>query len=111
MQIQSPDNTEENFCFPTPENPGKETEHTPIQQRILRELRELQKLERLDPKQDEQSRTKFLSMFKWNDSLITGEDRENLESIIVEFNDIFARHRLDISMNTQFEVSPTSKND
>ena len=50
-------------------------------------------------------------MFKWDDSLITGDDRENLESIIVEFNEIFARHRLDIGMNTQFRVSPTTKHD
>ena len=50
-------------------------------------------------------------MFKWNDSVLTEEDRENLESIIVEFNDIFARHRLDIGMNTQFKVCLTPKND
>ena len=48
-------------------------------------------------------------MFKRSDSLITGEDRENLESIIVVFNDIFARHRLDIGMNTQFKVNLTQK--
>ena len=111
MQVDSAEQTEEKFWFPTPENPGDESEHTPIQQRILRELRELQRLEELDPKRDEKSRTQFLSLFKWNDSLIIGEDRENLESILVEFNDIFARHRLDIGMNTQFKISLTPKND
>ena len=50
-------------------------------------------------------------MFKWTDSLITGKDRENLEDTVVEFIDIFAQHRLDIGMNTQFKVSPTSKDD
>ena len=73
MQVDSPEQTEEKFWFPTPDNPGDESEHTPIQQRILRELRELQRLEELDPKQDEKSRTQFLSLFKWNDSLITGK--------------------------------------
>ena len=111
MQVDSPEQTEGKFWFPTPENPGDELEHTPIQQRILRELRELQRLEELDPKQDEKSRSQFLSIFKCNDSLIRGEDRENLESILVEFNDIFARHRLDIGMNTQFKVCLTPKND
>ena len=43
-------------------------------------------------------------MFRWDDSLITGEDRENIESIVVEINDISARHRLDIVMNTQFSL-------
>ena len=50
-------------------------------------------------------------MFKWTDSLVTRKDRENLEATIVEFNDIFARHRLDIGMNTQFKDSLTPKDD
>ena len=50
-------------------------------------------------------------MFKWTDSLIAGKVRENLEDTIVEFNDIFARHRLDIGMNTQIKVSLTPQND
>ena len=52
MQVDSPENTEQKLWFPKPENPGDESEHTPIQQRILRERRELQKLEQLDPKQE-----------------------------------------------------------
>ena len=50
-------------------------------------------------------------MFKWDDSFIMGEDRENLESINVEFNYIFARQRLDIGLNTQIKVSPMLKDD
>ena len=111
MQVERPDHNEEKFWFPTPENPGNESKHSPIQRRILKELRELAELEKLDPTENEQSRTKFLSMFKWTDSLITGKDRENLEATIVEFHDIFARHRLDIGMNTQFKVSLTLKDD
>ena len=111
MQVDSPEHSEENVWFPTPENPGDESEDTPIQQRILRELRDLVKLEELDPKRDEKSRSQFLSMFKWNDPLITEGYRQNLEFIIVEFIDIFARHRLDIGMNTQFKVCLTPKND
>ena len=43
--------------------------------------------------------------------LFTGGDRGNLESILVDFNDIIERHRLDIRMNTQFKVSLTTKDD
>ena len=50
----------ENFWFPTPENPGNPTEHTPIQKRILRDIQALQDLETLDPTKDEESRAKFL---------------------------------------------------
>ena len=47
-----------------------------MQRRILKELRELAEFENLDPKESEESRTKFQSMMKWSISLITGEDRE-----------------------------------
>ena len=77
----------------------------------MKELRDLAELEKLDPTENEESRNKFLSMFKWTDSLIANKDRENLEDTIVEFNDIFARHRLDIGMNTQFKVSLTPQDD
>ena len=111
MQVDSPEDNEEKFWFPTPDNPGNEQEHTAIQKRILNELRELAELEKLDPTENGESRSKFLSLFKWTDSLITGNDRESLEDTLVEFNDIFARHRLDFGMNTQFKVSLTPKDD
>ena len=111
MQVERPEGNEEKFCFPTPENPGNEQEHSPIQKRILKVLRERAELEKLDPTENAESRNKFLSKFKWTDSLFTGKDRENLEATIVEFNDIFARHRLDIGMNTQIKVSLTPQDD
>ena len=77
----------------------------------MKELRELAEIKKLDPNENEASRTKFLSMFRLTDSLITGKDCGSLEATIVEFNDIFARHRLDIGMNTQFKVSLTSQDD
>ena len=111
MQVERPEDNEEKTWFPTPEHLGNEQEHSPIQKRILKELRDLAELEKLDPTENEESRSKFLSMFKWTDSLITGNDRKNLEDTIVEFNDIFARHRLDIRMNTQIKVSLTPQDD
>ena len=111
IQVERPEDNEEKFWFPTPEHPGNEQELSPIQKKTLKELRDLAALEKLDPTENEESRNKFLSMFKWTDSLITGNDRKNLEDTIVEFNDIFARHRLDIWMNTQFKVSLTPQDD
>ena len=37
----------EQYWFPTPQNPGDEDSHTPIQRRILQELRNLQEAEQL----------------------------------------------------------------
>ena len=80
MEVERPEDNEEKFWFPTPENPGNEQKHSPIQKRILKELQELAELEKLDPTENDESRNKFLAMFKWTDSLITGKDREGLEN-------------------------------
>ena len=52
------DNT---FWFPTPENPGKPEDHTPIQTRILNELNELKDKEKLNPQESTESRNNFLN--------------------------------------------------
>ena len=100
---------DENLWFPTPENPGNEAKHTSIQRRILTEIREPFEKEKLDPTRDQGSRTKFLEMFQWEGSQIEGNDRKQLEQTIVEYNDIFARHRLDIGINNKFKVKLTPK--
>ena len=39
MKSNEHEQSDENLWFPTPENPGNEEEHTPIQRRILKEIR------------------------------------------------------------------------
>ena len=102
------DNT---FWFPTPENPGKPEEHTPIQARILKELNELKEREKLNPQESTESRNKFLKRFDWTDTLLTEMEKQAIENILVEYHDIFARHRMDIGMNTEFKVKLTPKDD
>ena len=55
------DEVKETYWFPTPQNPGNEKEHTPIQTRILNELRELEQLEKLNSLDNIESRNRFLS--------------------------------------------------
>ena len=37
--------------------------------------------------------------------------KQAIEDILVEYQDIFARHRMDIGMNTEFKVKLTPKDD
>ena len=111
MKANETEQNDENFWFPTAENPGNEDEHTPIQRRILKEIRELIKKEELDPTKDQESRKEFLDMFQWEGSQIEGNDRKQLEQTIIEYNDIFARHRLDIGINNNFKVKLTPKDE
>ena len=101
------DEVNETYWFPTPQNPGNEKEHTPIQTRFLNELRELEQLEKLNPLENTNSRNQFLSNFDWTDSTLQPEAKQAVENLLVEFHDFFARHRFDIGINTEFKVQVT----
>ena len=47
---------------------------------------------------------KWISQFNWTDTLLTEAEKKAVEDILVEYHDIFARHRMDIGMNTEFKV-------
>ena len=111
LRTNKPDQQNNTFWFPTPENPGNTDEHTPIQTRILQVLRELQLKEQLNPTDNNESRTEFLKRFNWTDTLLTETEKQAVENILVEYHDIFARHRMDSGMNTEFKVRLTPKDD
>ena len=111
LRTNKRDQQNNTFWFPTPKNLGNTEDHTPIQTRILTELCELQRKEKLNPKDDSESRTEFLKRFNWTDTLLTETEKQAIEDILVEYHDIFARHRIDIGMNTEFKVKVTPKDD
>ena len=99
------------FWFPTPETPGNFENHAPIQTRILKELFELKEIDNLNPKDNTKSRKKFLERFDWTETLLTENKKKALEYILVNYHDIFARHRKGIGMNTKFNVKLTQKDE
>ena len=101
------DEVNETYWLPTPHNPGNETEHTPIQTRFFNELLELEQLEKLNPLEDTDSRDQFLSNFDRTDSTSQLDAKQAVENLLVEFCDIFAWHRFDIGINTEFKVQLT----
>ena len=111
LRTNKPEQQDNTFWFPTPENPGKLEDHTPIQTRILNELNELKDKEKLNPQESTAARNKFLKRFDWTDKLLTETEKQAIEDILVEYHDIFARHRMDIGMNTESKVKLTLKDD
>ena len=109
--MSKPEQQDNTFWFPTAENPGKLEDHTPIQTRILNELNELKDKGNLNPQESTESRNKFLKRFDWTDTLLTAMEKQAIEDILVKYHDIFARHRMDIGMNTEFKVKLTPKDD
>ena len=90
-----------------PQSPGKERQYTPIQTSILNELLELEKLEQMKPLQDIDSRSQFVFSFDWTNSTLDQTVKKAVEDLLVEFQDIFARHHFDIGINTEFKVPLT----
>ena len=111
LRTIKPEQQNDTFWFPTPENPGIPEDHTPIQTRLLRELKELKDKENLSPQESIESRNNFLKRFDWNDTLQTKTEKQAIEDNLVEYHDNFARHRMDIGINTEFKVKLTPKDD
>ena len=70
-------------------------------------MRELEQLEKLNPLENTESLSQFLSNFDWADSTLQPDAKQVVEDLLVEFHDIFARHRFDIGINTEFKVQRT----
>ena len=104
LRTNKPDQQNNTFWSPTPKTPGNTDEHTPIQKRILKKLCELQLKGKLNPKDDFESRKEFLKRFDWTDAMLAETEKQAVEDILVEYHDIFARHRMDIGMSTEFKV-------
>ena len=111
IKSSKPEDFKECYWFPTPEDPGDPQQHTPIQKRILKEILYLQELEKLNPQEDPESRRQYLTNFDWTDSTLEPHEIARIEDLLVEFHDIFARHRFDIGMNEEFTVKLTPKDD
>ena len=101
----------ENYCFPTPKDPGDSQFHTPIQHRILKEFYNLQGLEKFNPHDNPEYRKQFLAYFDCTDSTLNPAEIIQIEELLVEFHDIVARHRFDIGMNEDLKIKLTPKDD
>ena len=110
LKTNKPDQQNNTFWFQTPEKPGSIEDHTPIQTRILKELREPQG-KKLNPKDDFESRLELLMPFDWTYTLRTEIEKQAFEDLLVDYRDIFPRHRMYFGMNTEFKAKLTLKDD
>ena len=99
------------FWFPTPENFEIIEGQTPIQTQVLIHIIDVNEKETLDPQESTESRNKLLKRFDWTDTLLTETEKKAIEDILVDYHDIFARHRMENGMNTEFKVKLTPKDD
>ena len=71
----------------------------------------MQEAQKLNPNDEEKSRRKFQSNFDWKESMLQQHEIKRIESLLVEFHDILARHIFDIGNNEEYTVKLTPKDD
>ena len=79
---------------------------------MLKELNDLKETEKLNPTNTAEVTKQFPERFDWRDALLTETERKcAVEDLLIECHDIFARHRMDIWMNTDLKMKLTPKDD
>ena len=109
LRIIEPDQGKHFFWFSTPKKPGKTEDHTSIQTQNFRELHESREKEKLKSKDEVELWVRFLERFGWTNTLLTKIDKHAVGDILVEYHDLFASHKMDIGMNTEFKMRLTPK--
>ena len=97
--------------YPTPEACDDPSTLNRVKRRIYDEILKLCEEEKLDPTVDDQHRQAFLANFQWDGSILAGHERQQIGNLLVKYHNIFARHRLDISINIVFKIKLTPKHD
>ena len=70
-------------------------------------INKLQEIEKLDPRGNLQDKITFLSKFPWEKSALNDEQKAVVGELLVEFSDIFAKHRFDSGYNTDLKIKLT----
>ena len=109
--FQEPGTETNRRWYPTPETCDDPSKLNRIERRIYEEITKLREEEKLDPTADHQQRKEFLAKFKWENSILEERERQQIENLLVKYNKVFARHRLDIGINTDFKIKLTQKHD
>ena len=90
--------------MPTPENCHKPHTLPRLQKQIFDSIHDLEKLDKLDINK-QGDRQQFPEQFNWNNSSLDTEQITQTQELLLEYFDIFAKHRFDVGYNTELILS------
>ena len=99
------------FWFQTPETCRNPEKLQGVEKRIYEDLLKLQELDKIDPQKDANYRETFLQRFQWKDSVLNRHQKQQLEELLIEFSDIFAKHRFDVGYISEITMKLTPEHD
>ena len=68
---------------------------------------QLQRQEKLDPRINEADKLEFLKKISWDTCVLNADQKRQLEEFLVEYHDVFAKHRFDVGYNTNLKIKLT----
>ena len=93
--------------FPTPETCTDISALTPLQREIYDQILQFQRLEKLDPENNAADRIEFLNKFTWDTCVLSADEKSKVEDFLVDYHDVFAKHRFDVGFNTELKIKLT----
>ena len=63
----------------------------------------------MDPKINEADKLEFLKKISWDTCVLNADQKRQLEEILVEYHDVFVKHRFDVGYNTELKIELTPK--
>ena len=93
--------------FPTPETCHDFSNSTPLQREFYDRILELERQEKMDPRNNEADKLEFLKKISWDTCLLNADQKRQLKEFLVEYHDVFAKHRFDVGYNTELKIKLT----
>ena len=93
--------------FPTPETCNDFSNLTPLQREVFDQILQLQREEKLDPKNNEADKLEFLKKSSWDTCVLNADQKRQFEEFLIEYHDVFAKHRSDVGYNTELKIKLT----
>ena len=109
--FQDPTTKSEREWYPTLDNCDDPSKLNKIERLIYDEIIKLREEEKLDPTTEDDQRQIFEANFQWEQSILSPQEKQTMEALLVKYHDIFAIPRLDIGISTVFKIKSTPKHD
>ena len=94
----------------TPETCSDLSDLTPLQRDIYYQILQFQRLEKMNQKVNADDRNAYLKKFTWDYCVLTADQKQKLKEFLIEYHDLFAKHRFDVGCNTELKIKLTPSN-
>ena len=80
---------------------------TPLRREVYNQILQLQRRENIDPENNGADKLEFSKKLSWDTCVLNADQKRQLEEFLVEYHDVFAKHRFDIGYNTELKIKLT----